>query len=199
MFDELPTLHALLKALQQVPYLASKNGYRVADYFLQQDERYIEQFCSLLRLAKEKIGPCATCFGWQEQGKGCQFCTAKARDQQLVCVVESWQELMAIEKAGNYKGVYHVLGGVISPLEGVNASDLTIDDLIIRAKNGAREIIFALNQTPESEATMLFIAKRLKEVPVTLSCLARGLPVGSCVEAMDRLTIYKALSERRPL
>lgn len=199
ILNELPTLAHLLKMLQQVPYLASKNGYRVADYFLQQDEKSIQQFCAAIMLAKENISHCSTCFGWQERLRSCMFCGSPARDQHMICVVESWQELMVIEKAGNYQGVYHVLGGVISPLEGIHAADLTIDGLVSRAKEGAQELIFALNQTPEGEATMSFIARKVAGFPVRLSCLARGLPVGSAIESMDRLTIYKALSERRSL
>lgn len=198
MIDNLPTLVQLLKNLQQVPYLASKNIYRVADYFLQMDQHKAEQFCKIIIEARKNLIQCATCFAWQEKERSCLFCSAAKRDQDLVCVVETWQELLAIEKTGGYTGVYHVLGGVICPLEGVGAEDLSISPLVIRVEGGVREIIFAMNQTPEGEATSAYIASKLKGLPVTISCLARGLPVGSSLEAMDRLTVYKALSERRP-
>ena len=130
--------------------------------------------------------------------KACQLCTNPKRDQTVVCVVESWQELLAIEKTGGYLGSYHVLGGVICPLDGIGPENLTIAPLIQRASSGIKEIILATNQTPEGEATASFIAHKLQGTSVTITCLARGIPVGSSLEYMDRLTVYKALSERRP-
>lgn len=127
------------------------------------------------------------------------FCSSSQRDQTIVCVVETWQEILAIEKTKGYIGMYHVLGGSISPLEGVGPEDLTIDSLILRAENGTvKELILATNQTPEGEATATYIARKLKGKNIAISCLARGLPVGSSLEGMDRLTVFKALSERRP-
>lgn len=198
MIDKLPTLVHLLKNLQQVPYLASKNIYRVASHFLHMDYERAEQFCNIILEAKRKLSQCPTCFSWQEKERECLFCSAVKRNQNIVCVVETWQELLAIEKTGGYNGVFHVLGGVICPLEGIGAQDLTISHLVGRVESGVTEIILALNQTPEGEATSAYIASKLKGKPVTLSCLARGLPVGSSLESMDRLTVYKALSERRP-
>lgn len=197
MFDQLPTLTKLIRGLQQVPYLASKNVYRVASHFLHMDMDQIEQFCALLLSAKAQLQECPECFCWKESE--CAFCASGARNQQLICVVETWQDILAIEKTGGYNGVYHVLGGVIYPLEGVGPEDLTIDALVNRvvARN-VEEIILATNQTPEGEATAAFIARRVKNSSVKVSCLARGLPVGSSIGAMDRLTIFKALSERRP-
>lgn len=117
----------------------------------------------------------------------------------MVCVVETWQELLAIEQTKGYNGVYHVLGGVIYPLNGVGPEDLSIEPLIARIKRQQiTEIILALSQTPEGEATASYIASKLKGISVTISCLARGLPVGSSLGMMDRVTVFKALSERRP-
>ena len=198
MIDKLPTLVHLLKNLQQVPYLASKNIYRVASHFLHMDYERADQFCKIIMEAKQKLSQCSTCFSWQERDKECLFCSAVKRNHQMVCVVETWQELLAIEKTGGYNGVFHILGGVICPLEGVAPEDLTIHQLTQRIQSGVTEIILALNQTPEGEATSAYIAHKLKDQSVTISCLARGLPVGSTLESMDRLTVYKALSERRP-
>lgn len=197
MFQELPTFAQLLKGLQQIPFLASKNLYRVAEHFLQMEPERVEQFCALLAHAKENIVKCDECFCWKERARPCSFCSSPKRDKQLVCVVETWQELFAIEKTDGYQGVYHVLGGAICPLEGIGPDELTIAPLIRRVENGVREIILATNQTPEGEATAAFIARKLKGTNVVVSCLARGLPVGSSLEAMDRVTVYKALSERR--
>lgn len=199
MFDQLPTLMQLIRGLQQVPYLASKNVYTVASHFLHMQKEQVEQFCALLLKAKEMLQECPDCFCWQEKGNACIFCSSAQRNKQLICVVETWQDIFAIEKTGGYQGIYHVLGGVIYPLEGIGPEDLTIDALVDRIeKNAVEEIILATNQTPEGEATAAFIARRVKNSPVRVSCLARGLPVGSSLGAMDRLTIFKALSERRP-
>jgi len=197
--DQLPSLKLLLKHLQQVPYLASKNLYRVAFYFLDADDSKIEQFCNAIITAKKNISKCDKCFTLKEKDNNCIFCDSLKRDQSVICVIETWQELLAIEKTGGYNGVYHVLGGAISPLEGINAEDLSIDCLINRIKkDDCKEIIFAMNQTPEGEATSAYIAQRLKDLSVSISCLAKGVPVGSSLEYMDRITLYKALSERRP-
>lgn len=198
MLDDLPSLKHLLKSLQQVPYLASKNIYRVASYFLQTDRQKVKQFCDSLLDARDNIIHCPTCFVWQERNGVCSFCSSTKRDQQLICVVESWQDMLTLEKTGGYNGVYHVLGGLICPLEGIGPEDLTIVQLIQRSKCDVKEIILALNQTPEGEATASFIASKIRDEGVIISCLARGIPVGSSLEFMDRLTIYKALSERRP-
>jgi len=199
MLQETPSIAQLIKSLQQIPYLASKNLYRVTEYFLELDEKRVEQFCSILLQVKEHVVKCETCFCWREKERDCSFCANPKRDQQIVCVVETWQELLAIEQTRGYQGVYHVLGGVIYPLEGVGPEDLTIQQLIKRVEiKQVKEIIFALSQTPEGEATSAYMASKLKESGVVITCLARGIPVGSSLNMMDRLTVFKALSERRP-
>src|SRR3990167_8735180 len=199
MMHELPTVAQLLKGLQQVPYLASKNLYRVAEHFLTMDPERVKQFCALLLRVKENVVACDTCFTWREKDRDCMFCGSQKRKQNIVCIVESWQELLAIEQTRGYNGVYHVLGGIIYPLEGVGPEDLTIEQLVDRVeKKNVTEIILALSQTPEGEATSAYIASKLHNSSVVVSCLARGLPVGSTLGTMDRLTVFKALSERRP-
>ncbi len=199
MLHDVPSLTKLIKALQQVPYLASKNIYRVASHFLYLEESKLEQFCAVLKEAKQNITLCSTCFSWREKDRNCSLCANAKRDQSLVCVVETWQELLAIEKTGGYNGVYHVLGGAICPLEGIGPENLNIIPLIRRVEEGhIKEIILATNQTPEGEATASFIASKLKHTAVAITCLARGIPVGSALESMDRVTVYRALSERRP-
>jgi recombination protein RecR len=199
MLEGLPTLAHILKLLQQVPYLASKNLYKVTSHFLEMSPQQVEQFCLALQAAKKKLTKCSVCFFWREEASVCMFCSSSKRDQDVICVVESWQEILAIEKTKGYTGVYHVLEGVISPLDGVTVEDLTIDVLLSRVESGTiKEVILATNQTPEGEATATYIARKLKDASVIVSCLARGLPVGSFLESMDRLTVFKALSERRP-
>ena len=128
----------------------------------------------------------------------CVLCSSLKRNQSLICVVETWQDLLTIERTEGFDGVYHVLGGVISPLDGVGVDNLTIGGLLGRVEKGAiQEVIFALKQTPEGEATAAYINKKLSNKNIIISCLARGIPVGSSIETMDRLTVYKAISERR--
>ncbi len=199
MIEKIPALAQLCKSLQQIPFLASRNLYRVANYFLKSDNERIEKFCTVLLKAKHAIVSCPTCCMWKDKDNACVLCGDVRRDASVVCVVETWQELMAIEKTEGYKGMYHVLGGVICPLEGIGPEDLSIELLHTRVQTGTiKEIILAMNQTPEGEATSAYIARTIKNYPVTISCLARGMPVGSILESMDKLTVFKALSERRP-
>ncbi len=198
MIEHLPTIAQLLKQLQQVPYLASKNIYRVVDYLLTIEQDKAEQLCKAILDAKYNIKQCDSCFVWKEHNRQCSFCDNAKRDATILCVVETWQELIAVEKTGGYNGLYHVLGGVISPLDGLGPEDLTIDQLVQRCIAPIQEVILATNQTPEGEATAVFIASRLKKQAIKVSCLARGIPVGSSLEYMDRLTVFKALNERRP-
>lgn len=198
MLNDVPQLAQLLKLLQQVPYLASKNLYRVANYFLLLDSQKTDQFCKTLIDIKTNIVKCTICFMWRSKEKDCFLCSSAKRDQSLVCVIESWQEMLTIEKSGGYQGVYHILGGLICPLEGIGPDQLTISALVKRVEASAiKEIILATSQTPEGEATATYVASKLKHTSVKITCLARGIPVGSSIETMDRLTIYKALSERR--
>lgn len=197
MMHDLPTLTQLLKQLQQVPYLASKNLYRVAHYFLELDHERLMQFCKVLQAVHERLEKCTTCFVWKERENWCSFCCANNRDQRLICVVETWHEVYALEKTGAFRGVYHVLGGALCPLDGIGPDKLTVDALAARVAKGCDEIILAMNQTPEGEATVALVARRLQSCGVKITRLARGIPVGSSLERMDRLTLHKALAERR--
>jgi len=198
MMHRLPTLQGVIKQLQQVPFLASKNLYRVLSHFLEMDIAKLEMFCLALKAAKQNLVPCNRCFVWQERTSGCLFCDDDKRDKSVICVVESWQELLAIERTEGYKGLYHILGGSICPLDGIGPEDLTVMQLVARVKNPVQEIILAMNQTPEGEATSAYIVQKLFAADVKISCLAKGVPVGSSLEFIDRLTMFKALSDRRP-
>ncbi len=199
MLRKLPSLERLIRQLQRVPYLASKNVYRIAAYFMNCSDAQVDQLCKAIIDARKNTASCTICFNWHESESLCSICADERRDNSSVCVVETWHELVAIERAGGYHGVYHVLGGVLSPLEGIGPEDLEIEPLIKRVKTSSvKELIFATNPTPEGEATASFIASKLKGVPVQLTKLASGIPVGSNLEYMDRVTIYKALSGRNP-
>lgn len=204
--DGLPSLTQLLRQLQRVPYLASKNLYRVAQHFLTMTPEQVAFFCQAIKDAHDRLVKCPICCAWQERTTLCVFCGSPKRDQGLICVVETWYDLNVIEKSGGYNGVYHVLGGALSPLDGIYPEDLSVDRLAKRVNQShdgthkpvpCREIILAMNQTPEGEATAALVARALQGAQVRISCLARGIPVGSSLELMDRLTINKALAERR--
>lgn len=198
MIHQLPTLQAVVKQLQQVPFLASKNLYRVLSHFLEMDPTKLDAFCAALQAAKENLVHCSRCFVWQEKNQQCLFCDHDKRDKSTICVVESWQELLAIERTEGYKGLYHVLGGTICPLDGIGPEDLTIMQLVMRVDTTVKEIILAMNQTPEGEATAAYIVQKLTGKQVKVSSLAKGVPVGSSLEYIDRLTMFKALTDRRP-
>lgn len=201
MIDKLPTVKRLMRQLQQVPFLASKNLYRVSSYFLQLDQQRLEQFCKTLQEAHAQVILCQTCFVWQEKNDPCIFCADRSRDRSIICVVESWHELLVIEQTQSFRGLYHVLGGIISPLEGVGPRDLKINELVARVDDSVKEIIFSMNQTPEGETTAAFIARLLthdkKNQNLKITCLAKGIPVGSHLEFVDRLTVGKALADRK--
>ena len=194
--DQVPSLKQLIAQLQKVPYLASKNVYRVADYFLHLSPEQLQLFFEVLKHATAQVVHCPICHSWQEKDGACYFCSSPNRDQKMICIVQSWQDLLAIERAQTYKGVYHILGGVLSPLEGIGLAQLTITQLLRRAPS-CTEFIFAFSQTPEGETTAAYIADKLKNTSIKITCLAQGMPVGSSLEFVDRLTIYKALAQRR--
>jgi len=200
MLDKVPTLRLLIQHLQQVPFLASKNVYKVASYFLDMEATKVAQFCKILQQAKDNVVRCPICFVWMEKNDLCMFCSSDRRDSTIICVIESWQDMLSIERTETFKGLYHVLGGVISPLDGISPERLTINSLLLRITPATKEIILALNQTPEGEATSSFVAQQIHKNHSTLSisCLAKGVPVGASLEFIDRLTVSKALSDRRP-
>lgn len=196
MIEHLPSLQQLIKQLQSVPYVASKNLYRIAQHFLEMNDQEIDNFCSALKTAKKQLIQCITCCAWREETKLCLFCSPK-RDLTTICVVETWHDLCALEKIGCYHGSYHVLGGSLYPLQGIGPENLTINALLDRINSNCLEIILAMNQTPEGEATAVFIARKLQGKNLKITCLARGIPVGSSLEYMDRITLHKAVLERR--
>ena len=200
MFQSLPSFQKLVRQLQKVPYLASKNIYRVVVHLLTRDIKEIEQLCGAILEAKKNVKSCSICFNWTESNDLCPICLSDKRDKSIVCVVETWHDLFAIEKTGSYLGVYHVLGGALCPLEGIGPDDLFIKQLLKRIDKSIKEVVFATNPTPEGEATASFISSKLaeKNIDVLVSKLASGVPTGSSLEYMDRITIHKAMSGRRP-
>lgn len=199
MNHALPSLQKLIRHLQKVPYLASKNVYRVASYFLTTNPEVVASLCQAILEAKQNIVPCQICFNWTESGQNCSICTSVSRDQGLVCVVETWHDLMAIERTAGYNGCYHVLGGALNPLEGVGPDQLSLGSLMQRLASGqVREIILGTNPTPEGEATASYLATKIHHLNLTVSKFASGIPTGASLEFMDKITISKALIGRTP-
>jgi recombination protein RecR len=204
MLDNNQYILGLLKELQKIPYLSSKNLYVILDYFLNLNNNQIDDFLNSIVNLKNNIIQCTICFMWKDKDKLCSFCFNPKRDQNIICVVEKWRDLIALEKTGGYKGAYHILQGLLSPIDGITPDKLTISYLISRienAKDNNIEIIFAFNQIPEADATSSYIANQIKKIDknnrIKISYIARGIPIGGSIENMDRLTVYKAIYERR--
>jgi len=161
-----------------------------------------EQAVRLARLileVRKKTRPCAACFNLTEE-ELCPVCADPARDRSLLCVVEEAHDLAALEKARSYGGLYHVLGGVLSPLEGIGPEELRIRELLERIRGGGvREVLIATNPTLEGEATALYLGRQLKGLGVQVTRLARGVPVGGELEYLDEMTLAKAIENRREL
>ncbi len=198
MQAQLPALQKLVRQLQRVPYLASKNVYKVVAHFLSSDMNSVEQLCQAIIEAKRSVKPCVQCYNWSEDADLCTICLSPKRDLSIICVVETWHDLLALEKSGEFKGLYHVLGGSLCPLEGIGPDRLRINELLARLTDDVLELIFATNPTPEGEATASYIASKIQNSPISISKLASGVPIGSSLEYMDRVTICKALLGRRP-
>ena len=189
----------LIDCFEKFPSIGPKSAQRMALYLLKMPFGEVERFSKLMIEAKEKIKYCSVCFNMSESNP-CEICSNEKRDKKTICVVAETKDLMAIEKTGEYSGVYHVLSGVISPMEGVGVNDLRIKELVSRVANSEiDEIILALNPTVEGEATSLYLNKILKQFNVKITRIAQGLPIGSDLEYADEITIAKAIEGRREL
>ena len=190
------SLERLITALAKLPGLGRKSAARLAYHLLRADPSYVRALAADLVALRERIRPCRICGAYTET-EHCRICTDPTRDPVNVCVVEQPQDVETIEATGEFRGRYHVLMGVLSPLDGVGPEDLRIDRLLQRVREeGVREVIVATNPTVEGEATALLLAKQLKDLGVVTSQLAHGLPVGSDLEYSDRLTVSRALRGR---
>ena len=199
MNQSLPSLQKLIRHLQKVPYLASKNVYRVASHFLTTDVEAVAALCEAILEAKQKITPCRMCFSWTEGEECCAICTSPTRDKEIICIVETWHDLLAVERTAGFSGNYHVLGGALNPLEGIGPDRLTLNSLMNRLAQGQiREVIFGTNPTPEGDATANYIASKIYPLGIRVSKFASGMSTGASLEFMDKITISKALSGRIP-
>jgi recombination protein RecR len=189
----------LIEELMRLPGVGEKTAQRLAFHLLKTSKREAEALALAILSVKEKIRRCSLCYGITEEDP-CHLCTDPQRDRTLLCVVEEAADIFAFEKLREYHGIYHVLGGALSPLEGVGPEDLTIAQLRGRLESGeVREVIVATNPNLEGEATAMYLAKVLKSSAVKVTRLAHGLPIGSALEYADEVTLLKSLEGRREL
>jgi len=192
-------LDTLINQLSKLPGIGRKTAQRLALFILKGDPAYSESLADAILKLKRETRLCARCFNISE-GELCPICRSTQRDNPTLCVVEDIVDVMAIENSNEYKGVYHVLGGVISPLAGIMPSDLHIQELFERVKaEPIKEILLALNPSTEGEATMLYISRQLKDKPVRITRIASGVPLGSHLEYVDAATIGRAILSRQDL
>jgi recombination protein RecR len=191
----------LIYELSKLPGIGEKTATRLAYYILKQDETYARALSEALMNAKQKIGLCSTCFTFTDASP-CSICANPQRDHSVICVVERPSDMLSIEQVGSYRGVYHVLHGALSPLDGIGPDDLKLRELLQRLgsdERSVRELILANNPSVEGEATALYIAKLTRPFGVKLTQLAHGIPVGGLLEYTDRQTIGKALDNRKEM
>ena len=189
----------LATELARLPGIGRKTALRLIYHLLKQSTDQSRRLAEALLVLGERVKPCARCYNLTEQ-ELCDICRDTRRDPALICVVEEASDIGAIERAGEFRGTYHVLGGRISPLDGVGPEDLRITQLVERAGGGAvREVIVATNPSLEGEATALYVQRQLAPLGPTVSRIARGLPVGGDLEYADGVTIAQALAARREM
>lgn len=191
-----PSFNRLVGLITRLPGIGSRTAERLAWFILKSPPQYAQQLGAELADLHDKIIFCSRCGLLTEQDP-CVICTSARRDQGLVCVVENPGDALRIESTKEFRGVYHVLMGAISPLNRVQPEDLRINELLERIRaGGVREIILATNPTVEGDTTAYYIAEQCKDLPIQISRIARGLPVGSDLEYADSLTLTRALSGR---
>lgn len=192
-------LQIAIDELSKLPSIGKKTAQRLALHILKSNEKDVEKLLDSIRDLKTKLHFCKRCFNLAE-GDLCEVCKSSKRDQSVLCVVEEASDIIAIEKSNEFNGLYHVLGGVLSPLSGVGPDSLKIKELIQRFENEKfKEIILALNPDTEGETTSLYLAKLIKPFGVRISRIARGLPIGGDLEFADEATIGRAVLGRNEI
>ena len=199
MPDYAPTVTRLIDELKRLPGIGQKTAQRLAFHLLREDRAHALALSEAIREAKDNIRECSVCNNITDSDP-CQYCVGATRDQKMICVVEEATNIVAIERTRQFDGLYHVLGGALSPLHGRGPDQLKIRSLIERLKTGlVVEIILATNPTAEGEATAVYLSKLLKPLGVRVSRIAMGIPVGTDLEYADEVTMMKAMEGRRDL
>ena len=198
MAEFLPPIEKLIEQFRKLPGVGRKSAIRMAFSILDLSEEAVERFSQMLIDAKTQVHNCKFCFNLAIDDV-CGICSDISRNHNLICVVEDAKAIMAFEKVRGFKGVYHVLGGVISPINGITPDKLHIAELVARVKDGAEEVIIATNPTVEGETTATYIAKLLANTDVKVTRLAYGIPVGGDIEYADEVTLNRAIEGRRKI
>lgn len=193
------SIAALIEQFQKFPSVGPKSAQRMAFHLLRMTEADVENFAKAVIEAKKNTHTCEVCFNLSAQSP-CEICSSTSRDRSVVCVVSETKDLIAIEKTNEYRGLYHVLQGLISPMDGVGADDIRIKELLNRlTSDEVKEVILALSPSVEGEATSLYLTKLIKPFGIKVSRIAFGLPVGADLEYADEITIAKAIEGRHEI
>jgi len=191
-------LENAVNELARLPGIGKKTALRLALHLIRQDVQQVESFSQAIMTMRSDIKRCSLCHNISDN-EVCDICANVKRDHSVICVVQDIRDVMAIENTGQYGGVYHVLGGIISPMEGIGPEDLTIDSLVRKASGeSVKEIIFALPTTIEGDTTNYYLSKKLAEFPVMLSAIARGIAIGDDIEFADEITLGRSIVNRIP-
>jgi len=194
-----PSIEKLIESFEKLPSIGHKTAARLAFYILNSSEEETNQFVSSIIEAKKNLKYCSKCYNISDTDP-CQICGNAKRDQSIICVVEDVRDIVAMERTHEFKGVYHVLHGSISPMNGVGPEDIKIKELLARLMDGqVKEVILATNPRVEGEATAMYISKLIKPLGVKATRIAHGIPVGGDLEYTDEITLMKALEGRREL
>ena len=194
-FGALP-LTKLVEQFASLPGIGRKTAQRLAFYILTLTKEQAKEFADAILDAHEKIRYCSVCKNYTDR-EYCEICEDETRDPSLICVVEDAKDVAAFERTREYRGLYHVLGGLISPMDGIGPDQIFVRELLVRVQSGEiREVIMATNPTVEGEATAMYVGRLLKPLGVKVSRLAYGIPVGSDLEYADEVTLFKALENR---
>lgn len=198
MAYQVPPLTKLVEQFERLPGIGRKTAQRLAFYLLDQPREVAETFASALLEAHDKLRPCPVCCNLSDGGL-CSVCSDAKRDRSVICVVEDTKDVLAFERTREYTGLYHVLHGLISPIDGVGPEQLRVKELLARVDGSVSEVIMATNPTVEGEATAMYISRLLKPLGVRTTRLAYGIPVGGEVEYADEITLFRALEGRRDM
>lgn len=189
------TIEQLIEEFASLPGIGRKTAQRLAMHVLKMSKEDVANFAKVLMDVKEKVRYCSICFNITESDP-CSICAGQKRNRKVICVVEEPNDVIAVEKTHEFNGLYHVLGGALSPLDGIGPEDLKVRELLVRLDDDVQEIILALNPNVEGETTTLYLAKLLKPLSVKVTRIARGLPIGSDLEFADEATLTRALEGR---
>ena len=194
-----PSIEKLIESFEKLPSIGHKTAARLAFYILNSSEEEINEFVSSIVNAKKNLKYCSKCYNISDTDP-CQICGNAKRDQSIICVVEDVRDIIAMERTHEFKGVYHVLHGSISPMNGVGPENIKIKELLARLMDGqVKEVILATNPRVEGEATAMYISKLIKPLGIKATRIAHGIPVGGDLEYTDEITLMKALEGRREL